>query len=135
MKVKAPFVVATSVRSDATFESVKIIKDEMDKYRNGVNENDLQFTKNCMILSNALRFETNGALVEMLSTMSKYSLPDDYIKKEENVIKNMTIEDHKSITDKYIIPDKMYYVIVGDAATQFKPLEKIGFGKPILVKP
>jgi zinc protease len=135
MKVKAPFIAATSVRSDATFESVKIIKDEMDKYRNGINENDLQFTKDCMILSNALRFETNGALVEMLSTMSKYGLPDDYIKQEEKVIKNMTIEEHKAITDKYIIPDKMYYVIVGDAATQLKPLEKIGFGKPILVKP
>ncbi|MGA2405919.1 MAG: pitrilysin family protein [Bacteroidales bacterium] len=135
MKVKAPFVVSTSVRSDATFESVKIIKDEMEKYRNGINENDLQFIKNCMILSNALRFETNGSLVGMLSTMSKYGLPDDYIKKEENVIKNMTIEEHKTITDKYIVPDKMYYVIVGDATTQMKPLEKIGFGKPILVKP
>jgi zinc protease len=135
MKVKAPFAVSTSVRSDATFESVRIIKDEMQKYRNGINENDLQFIKNCMILSNALRFETNSALVDMLSTMSKYNLPDDYIKEEENIIKNMTIEDHKVITDKYIIPDKMYYVIVGDAATQLKPLEKIGFGKPILVKP
>ena len=135
MKVKAPFVVATSVRSDATFESVKIIEDEMQKYRNGITENDLQFIKNCMILSNALRFETNGALVGMLSTMAKYGLPDDYIKEEEIVIKNMTIEDHKAITDKYIVPDKMYYVIVGDAATQMKPLEKIGFGKPILVKP
>jgi zinc protease len=135
MKVKAPFVVSTSVRSDATFESVKIIKDEMEKYRNGINENDLQFIKNCMILSNALRFETNGSLVGMLSTMSKYGLPDDYIKKEENVIKNMTIEEHKTITDKYIVPDKMYYVIVGDATTQMKRLEKIGFGKPILVKP
>ena len=135
MNVKAPFAVATSVRSDATFESVKIIKDEMEKYRNGINENDLQFIKDCMILSNALRFETNGSLVEMLSTISKYGLPDDYIKEEENVIKNMTIEEHKAITDKYIIPDQMYYVIVGDASTQFKPLEKIGFGKPILVKP
>ena len=135
MKVKAPFVVSTSVRSDATFESVKIIKDEMEKYRNGINENDLQFIKNCMILSNALRFETNGSLVGMLSTMSKYGLPDDYIKKEENVIKNMTIEEHKTITDKYIVPDKMYYVIVGDATTQMKPLEKIGFGKPTPVKP
>jgi hypothetical protein len=28
----------------------------------------------------------------------------------------------------------MYYVVVGDASTQMKPLEKIGFGKPILVK-
>ena len=135
MKVKAPFVAATSVRSDVTFESVKIIRDEMEKYRNGINENDLQFIKNAMILSNALRFETNGSLVDMLSTMTKYGLPDDYIKEDENIIKNMTLEEDKAITDKYIIPDKMYYVVVGDAATQMKPLEKIGFGKPILVKP
>jgi zinc protease len=134
MKVKAPFFISTSVRSDATFESVKIFKDEMEKYRNGVSENDLQFIKNCIILSNALRFETNRSLVEMLSTISKYDLPDNYIKEDENIIKGITLEEHKAITDKYIVPDKMYYVIVGDAATQMKQLEKIGFGKPILVK-
>ncbi|MDO9339697.1 MAG: pitrilysin family protein [Bacteroidales bacterium] len=134
-RVIGPFIASTSVRSDATFESIKIFKDEMEKYRNGISEGDLQFIKNCMILSNALRFETNGSLVEMLSTMSKYGLTDDYIKKEENIIKNITLEEHKAITDKYIVPDRMYYVIVGDAATQMKPLEKIGFGKPVLVKP
>ena len=100
-----------------------------------MTEKIFSLLKDCMILSNALRFETNGSLVGMLSTMSKYGLPEDYIKQEENVIKNMTIEEHKAITDKYIVPDKMYYVIVGDAATQLKPLEKIGFGKPMLVKP
>jgi len=135
MKNKAPFTATTSVRSNATFESVKIIKEEMEKYRNGVDEKDLQFIKNAMILSNALRFETNGSLVGMLATISKYGLPEDYIKREEDVIKNMTVEEHKAITDKYIVPDKMYYVIVGDAATQLPPLEKIGFGKPILIKP
>jgi zinc protease len=134
MKVIAPFVASTSVRSDATLESVKIFKDEMEKYRSGISENDLQFIKNCMIRSNALRFETNGSLVGMLSTMSKYGFPDDFIKQEENIVRNITLEEHKAITDKYIIPGKMYYVIVGDAATQMKPLEKIGFGKPILVK-
>jgi len=135
MKVKAPFVAASSVRSDATFESVQIFKNEMEKYRKGVSENDLQFIKNCMIRSNALRFETNGALVRMLSTMSKYGLPDDYIMKEEEVIKGMTLEEHKTITNKYIVPDSMYFVVVGDAATQMKPLENIGFGKPVLINP
>jgi zinc protease len=48
-------------------------------------------------------------------------------------MKNMTVEEHRLITDKYIIPDRMYYVVVGDAATQMKPLEKIGFGKPVLI--
>jgi hypothetical protein len=28
----------------------------------------------------------------------------------------------------------MYYVVVGDAKTQLKELEKVGLGKPILVK-
>ncbi len=134
LKSKAPFVAGSSVRSDATFESLKIFKDEMEKYRNGISENDLQFVKNAMILSDALRFETNGALVSMLNTMSEYGLPDDYIKKEEETIKGMTLEEQKAITDKYIVPDKMYYVVVGDAATQLKPLEKIGFGKPVLMK-
>jgi len=87
-----------------------------------------------MIRSNALQFETNYDLVGMLSTMTKYNFPDDYIKKEEDILRNMTVEEHKAITDKYIVPDKMYYVVVGDAATQLKQLEKLGFGKPVLTK-
>jgi zinc protease len=135
MKVKAPFTASSQVRSDATFESVKIFKDEMEKFRNGMSDTDLQFVKNCMIRSNALRFETNGALLGMLTTMSKYGLPDDYIKEDEAVIKGTTSDEAKAVIDKYIIPDKMVYVVVGDAATQLKPLEKIGFGKPVLIKP
>lgn len=133
MKSVAPFVAGASVRSDATFESVRIFREEMEKYRNGISEADLQFIKNCMIRANALRFETNDALVNMLSTIGRYGLPEDYVKKEEEVINNMTVEEHKAITDKYIVPDRMYYVVVGDAATQLKQLEKIGFGKPLLI--
>jgi zinc protease len=134
LKTMAPFVASTMVRSDATLESVNIFKNEMEKYRNGITENDLQFIKNCMIRSNALLFETNSSLVGMLSAMSKYNLPEDYIRKDEEVMKGITLEDHKAIAQKYINPDKMYYVIVGDKATQLKQLEKVGFGKPVLVK-
>jgi zinc protease len=135
MKTKAPFIASASVRSDATFESVGIFRNEMEKYRNGISENDLQFIKDCMILSNALRFETNRSLIGMISTMSKYNLPDDYIKNEEKTINGMTVEEHKAITDKYIIPDRMHYLVVGDAATQLNLLEKTGLGKPVLIKP
>ena len=134
-KEKAPFIASTSVRSDATVESVRIFNEEMEKYRNGISEEDLQFIKNSMIRSNALRFETNNALVSMLSSMSRFGLPDDYIRRDEVTIKGMTLEEHKAITGKYINPGRMYYVVAGDAATQLKPLEKIGFGKPVLLKP
>jgi len=134
LKSIAPFLATASVRSDATLESVSIFKDEMEKYREGIPEDEVQFIRNAMIRSNALRFETNQALVEMLSTMSKYGMSDDYIRKEEAIIRNITQEEHKAIAWKYIVPDRMYYLVVGDAATQMKPLESIGFGRPVLLK-
>ena len=134
MKVPAPFIASTSVRSDATLETMKIITGEMREYRNGISEDDLQFIKDCMIRSNALRFETNDALASMLSFIGKYGFSDDYIRKEEAVIKGMTVEEHKAVTEKYINPDRMIFVVVGDAATQMKPLELLGFGKPVLVE-
>ena len=134
MKTPAPFLATTSVRSDATLETMEIITGEMRKYREEIAGGELQFIKDCMIRSNALRFETNDALVNMLSYISKYGFSDDWVKKEEDVIRNMTVEQHKTITGKYFDPDRMIYVVVGDAATQMKSLEKIGFGMPLLIK-
>jgi len=134
MKNTAPFVISTMVRSDATLETMEIITGELRKYREGISEDELQFIKNCMIRSNALRFETNEALVNMLSYMGKYGFSDDWVRKEEDVIRNMTVEDHKAVTQKYFDPDRMYYVVVGDAATQMKQLEKAGFGKPVVLE-
>ncbi|HJZ41302.1 MAG TPA: hypothetical protein VJ203_13125 [Bacteroidales bacterium] len=38
------------------------------------------------------------------------------------------------VYERYIKPDQMFYVIAGDAATQLKPLAKIGYGQPVLLK-
>ncbi|MRR22563.1 insulinase family protein [bacterium] len=133
MKSPAPFIISTSVRSDATLETLEIITGELQKYREGIAEDELQFIKNSMIRSNALRFETNEALADMLSYIGKYRFSHDWVRKEEDVIRNITVEEHKAITQKYFDPDRMYYVVVGDAATQMKQLEKVGFGMPVLL--
>jgi len=133
MKNPAPFIISTSVRSDATLETMEIITGELRKYREGISEEELQFIRNSMIRSNALRFETNEAMADMLLNIGKYGFSDDWVKKEEDVIRNMTVEDHKAITHKYFDPDRMYWVVVGDAATQMNQLEKVGFGKPVPV--
>jgi zinc protease len=70
----------------------------------------------------------------MLSSISKYNLPPDYVLKEEDVVRNMTLERHKQLARQYIQPDRMIYVVAGDAASQFKPLEKIGYGRPVLLR-
>jgi len=133
-KIPGYFSASSSVRSTATLESVNIFKSIMEGYREGITAEDLEFTKNALIKSYLRQFETLGALVNMLQDINVYGLPTDYIKNEENIIKNMTLEQHKETAQKYITPDKMYYVVAGDAETQAKELKKVGFGEPVILK-
>ena len=128
------FYASSSVHSQATFESVQIFKEEMTKYREGISEEDLEFTKNSLIKSNAMQFETYGALLSMLDHIAAYGLPDDYVKKREDMVQDMTQERVKELAQKYIHPERMIYLVVGDAESQLIPLKKIGLGEPILIE-
>lgn len=133
MKNPAPFLASSSVRSDATLESVQIFKKTMEDYRNGLTPEEMEFTRNSLVKSNLSRFETINNLLSMLSTISKYNLPNDYILQEEKIVREMTLDEHKNLAQNHIWPDQMIYVVAGDAATQMKPLERVGFGKPVLL--
>jgi len=128
------FTASSRVRTNSTLESVTIFKTEMEKYRAGVPQEYVNFTKSSLLKGNALRFETLGGLLGMLNTMAAYNLPADYIKQEEAFVKGLTAEKLTGLAKKYIDPSKMYYVVVGDAKTQLEELEKVGLGKPVLVK-
>jgi zinc protease len=70
----------------------------------------------------------------MLNNIALYDLPVDYVRQEEAFLTNLTPDKVMELAKKYIDPERMYYVVVGDAATQLKDLEKVGFGKPVLIK-
>jgi zinc protease len=128
------FSATSRVRTNATLESVNIFKTEMEKYRENVPQEYVDFTRSALMKGNALRFETIGGLLDMLHVMTSYNLPVDYIKKEEAFVKGLTVNKELDLAKKYIDPSKMYYVVVGDAKTQLKELEKVGLGTPELVK-
>ncbi len=134
LKNYGSFSATSRVRTNSTVESVTIFKTEMEKYRENQRQEYIDFTKDALIKGNALRFETLGSLLGMLNTMTSYNLPVDYIKKEESYVRGLTADKQLEIIKKYIDPARMYYVVVGDAATQLNDLEKVGLGKPILVK-
>ncbi|MFQ5707485.1 MAG: M16 family metallopeptidase [bacterium] len=128
-----PFTASAGVRSNATLESMKIFKEEISKYRSGISSEDLAFTKSALIQSDARRFETLRALRGLLNRIAAYDLPFDYVKKYEQIVQNMTEEQHKALAQKYLNPDRMIYLVVGDAETQLEPLKELGLGDPILL--
>ncbi len=134
MKNYGTFRAYASVRTDATLESVELFRDIMKEYRAGVPQETVDFTKGSLLKANALRFETNEDKLGMLSTMTTYGLPGDYVRQEEDYLRGLTKAQMDETVQKYIDPMKMNYVVVGDAATQMKGLKKVGFGEPVLVK-
>ncbi len=132
-KIPGTFTASSSVRTNTTGESVAIFKDEIAKYKDGISQEDLDFTKNALIKSNARRFETQGSLLGMLQNMSSYGLEADYIQKEEQTIGAMTLEQHKELANKYLDEAKMAYLVVGDAATQFQQFKEMDFDEVKLV--
>ncbi|MFA5816287.1 MAG: pitrilysin family protein [Bacteroidales bacterium] len=132
--IPGPFTASSMVRSSATLESMQIFENLMENYKNGISEEDLAMTRNYLIKSYALSFETLNALTGMLGEISMYNLPKDYVRTKQETIRNMTVDQHKALSQKYINPDKMYYVISGDATTQADGLKALGFGAPTIIK-
>lgn len=127
------FLASTAVQANATFETAQIMRDEISKYRDGITQEDLDQVKSTLLKSNAGRFETLQQLGGMLSPVVMYNLPFDYIKQREAIVSKMTLDEHAKLSQKYVQPDKLIYLIVGDKATQFDKLKELGLGDPILL--
>jgi len=68
----------------------------------------------------------------MLNNIATYNLSFDYVKQREDIVRNFKQDDLKALAQKYIQPERMTYLIIGDAKTQLEPLKQLGLGTPIL---
>jgi zinc protease len=127
------FQISSGVRTNVTLESAALVKQIMEEYPSTFTEADLATTKSFLLKSNARRFETLGAKLNMLYNVSTYGWEPDYVKEREQIVRDITIEDISELAREYANPNTMIYVVVGDAETQMHRLEELGFGKPVLV--
>jgi zinc protease len=127
------FTASSSVRSNVTLESLQTFREIMTNYNQGFDEEALTNTKSVLSRSNARAFETTNSLMGVLQNISSYDLPKDYVAQQQATLANMTIEQAQQTVAKYMNPDKMIYLIVGDAATQLERVNELGLGKAIVL--
>ena len=132
-KFQTPFYAYSQVRTNVTLESLEIFRDLITNYASTYFQDDLDVTRNKLIKSNALRFETLGSLINMLDNISKYNLPLNYIANQQDVLTGMTVEDVQQLANDYLNGQHMIYVVAGDAKTQLELIKNLGFGEPVLL--
>ena len=90
-------------------------------------------TRTGIIRSAGRAFETAGAKLNLLDNISSYGWKPDYAKQREQIVKAMTVPQIKTLSAKYLDPNKMVWLVVGDAKTQLPRLKELGYGEPILL--
>lgn len=132
-ELPGPFTISSGVRTNVTFESAALVKEILENYPDTFTEQDLETTKSFLLKSNARRFETLGAKLNMLEDISDYGWSPNYVKEREQIVKDITIDRISELAGQYANPNRMIYLVVGDAETQMDRLEALGFGKPVLI--
>jgi zinc protease len=127
------FQLQSPVRSNVTLEAAELTKSIMADYPTTFTDADLGVTKSALSKGRARSFETLSAKLNVLEAVGEYGLAEDYLARETAVLEGMTTEQLKAIAARHIRPGAMHYVVVGDAATQAKRLEALGFGPVVLM--
>jgi zinc protease len=127
------FEIFSQVRSNVTLEATQLVRDILRDYALTYSAEDLAVTKSYFINSKARQFESFGAKLGILANVDLYNLPYDYVAKENEIVEAMSVEEIVRLASTYILPDRMNYVMVGDAQTQLDRLSALGLGEPVLV--
>jgi predicted Zn-dependent peptidase len=122
-----PWIAQGSMRTDATSGAMTEFMNEINRIRDkAVPENELEESKRSIVASFALSLERPSELLDYAITLKIYGLPADYWDKYPAKIMAVTAEQVQRVARKYIVPDDLQIVAVGDAAKLKPVLDKYG---------
>jgi zinc protease len=126
---RGPFYVSTMVRTDSTAPSVKEIFSELEGMRaSQVKPEELSMARETLIRNLTGIFETTNATAGTMSNLFTYGLPLDYYRTLPEKIGGVTAAEIQRVAQKYIAPDQMVIVVVGDRTAVEPELRKLNLG-------
>jgi predicted Zn-dependent peptidase len=136
MRVSAgAFYAAAGVQTDKTSEAVKEFFNELARIHEPVAADELEKAKNYLALLMPRNFETTRGTADALAQAWVYDLPADYYATYADRVRAVTAADVRRVADKYIQPDKLAVVVVGDRKTIEPGLRALNLGPLTIVEP
>ncbi len=147
-RLAGSFRSTAEVRTPVTGASLKEFFYELNRIRaEKATEKELKDAKNFLTGIFPIQAETQEGLTNLLVSQQLNNLPVDYLQTYRDKINAVTLEDVERVAQKYITPEKIAIVIVGDAEevlpqiksysqkidifdTEGKPLKISDFNKP-----
>ena len=128
-KAAGPFVVSTAVKSDVTADAAKEILLEISRIRaDAVSEDELTLATSYLDGVFPIRYETTDSIARALAALTIYGLPNEYFDSYRANIRRVSAMDVLHAADKYLHPDRLQLVAVGDSSVIAAPLAALDAG-------
>ena len=129
-RTPGPFDIAGSVRTNATGAAVSEIFKEVRAVREQpLPPGELENARNAQVLSLPGHFDTNEAIGSSLAGLFVYELPLDYYSTLARQFAAVTAEQVQAAAQKYLAPEKMVVVAVGERKKIAPQLSKLKLGQ------
>ncbi len=124
-----PFAIGAGVRTDATAPAVSEIFREVAGIREkALSAEELQKAKDALANSLPGAFETNNSVVGSFSNIFIYDLGLDYYTRYAREVHAVTAEQALDVARRYVVPDRLVVIAVGDRAAIEAELRKLSLG-------
>ena len=118
----------SGIKVNATDSALVEIVKEMKEYsEKGITEDELTFMKSAIGQRDALRYETGVQKAGFIGNILDNNLPADYVDQQNNIIKTISKQEIDALAKRWINPDKMNILVVGDKAKILESLQKLGY--------
>ena len=120
----------TNTRSDATGEVLRLMVDEFSRLRRErVGENELGDAKAYLAGNFPLTIETPTEIATQVLNVLFYDLPIDELQNFRQRVNAVSIDDVEWVANRYLDPDRLTVVLVGNASAFLDQLKRVGFNK------
>jgi predicted Zn-dependent peptidase len=129
-----PFFVGGGIFTAKTDSALVEFIRELRDIRAGraASAEEVAFARNTLTLSYPRRLETNDAVATMLGELAFYGIPESEITDYLTRVNRVTPDDVTRVANKYISPEHLTIVVVGDVAKIRPGIEALGLG-PVTV--
>jgi len=127
--LSGPFSASSSVQTAVTDKALIEFMKELKDITGPIPEEEIQRAKNYVALGYPASFQSVAQIAGQLASMVFYSLPDGYLNNYIGNINAVTKSDVERVAKKYIDPDNIAIVIVGDRKQIEKGIRETGIAK------
>lgn len=121
------FRVQMATKSETTLESIAALREEVNRLINApVTEAELSLAKESILNAYVFTMDTRAKALNQQVLLEFYGFPSDYFVKYPAQIQKVTGEDVQRVAKKYVQPNQLATLVVGNEKNFEKPLTTLG---------